>query len=652
MIKRMLTLLLTVCFLAAVPSGEALAKVPWPDDTGVLSEAGIVVDYDSGAVLYGQNIHDQKAPASITKLLTALVVAENADLEDKVEFSHAAVYDVEGGSGNKHNMEEGDVLSVEECLYLLLLRSSNQAANALAEHVAGSIPAFAEMMNDKCEELGLTDSHFANPSGLNDDSQKTTAYDMAVIARAAFENPVVYEIDTTTRHHLPETINNPNGATLNAEHKLLITEDPESEFYYPYALAGKTGYTSVAGQTLVTLAEYGNRKLIAVTMKSTDKTHYSDTIALLNFGFNEFKNENIAKHEKSFSQGDTIIDLGNGAYKASDLTVDPDAVVTLPENGYITDAERTVETDLPANAPGGAVARICYRWDDRLIGSAYVISKTGLAALNAPAEPETPPAETEPEKPYNPVDEWTSSFFGPIGEGVSSFFGAIGSFFSGIGSAVSGLAAGAALAVSGFLAAHGRTLGIVLCAAAAVLIPAFLILRKIKKDKAVEQARHERRKQRLEEMGLSEEVLQKRLEEKRGEWKQRAEELKTEALLADSGEKPGAVPAAETAPEESQPEESPAEESPMEENSMEESPAEESPAEETAAEKTSGEEAPVGDMPAAETPRVEAAAAAGPAAEEASAEAPFEETPAEVPSAEVIPAKEASSAESPEDPNP
>ena len=132
MIKRMLTLLLAVCFLAAVPSGEALAKVPWPDDTGVLSEAGIVVDYDSGAVLYGQNIHDRKAPASITKLLTALVVAENADLEDKVEFSHAAVYDVEGGSGNKHNMEEGDVLSVEECLYLLLLRSSNQAANALA----------------------------------------------------------------------------------------------------------------------------------------------------------------------------------------------------------------------------------------------------------------------------------------------------------------------------------------------------------------------------------------------------------------------------------------------------------------------------------------------------------------------------------------
>lgn len=115
----------------------AFAKPDWPSDTGIESEAGIVMDADSGAVLFGQNIHVQKAPASITKILTALVVIENSSLDDTITFSHDAVYNVEDGSGNKNSIEEGDTLSVRDCLYLLLMRSSNQAANALAEHVGG-----------------------------------------------------------------------------------------------------------------------------------------------------------------------------------------------------------------------------------------------------------------------------------------------------------------------------------------------------------------------------------------------------------------------------------------------------------------------------------------------------------------------------------
>ena len=182
-ISYIITSLIMVFSMATI---TAFAKPDWPIDTGIQSEAGIVMDMDSGAVLFAQNIHEQKIPASITKLLTALVVIENTnDLDAPVTFSHDAIYNVESGAGNKFNLEEGDVLSVRQCLYAMLLQSSNQSANALAEYVAGSRQAFVDMMNQRIAELGCNESHFANPSGLNDDTQRTTAYDMAIIGPAS-----------------------------------------------------------------------------------------------------------------------------------------------------------------------------------------------------------------------------------------------------------------------------------------------------------------------------------------------------------------------------------------------------------------------------------------------------------------------------------
>ena len=193
-LRRLLISLMITALMAAGMPMTAFAKPDWPSDTGIESEAGIVMDADSGAVLFGQNIHVQKAPASITKILTALVVIENSSLDDTITFSHDAVYNVEDGSGNKNAIEEGDTLSVRDCLYLLLMRSSNQAANALAEHVGGSRDGFVKMMNEKTAELGCENSHFANPSGLNDDTQLTSVYDMALIASAAYKNDTLLTI--------------------------------------------------------------------------------------------------------------------------------------------------------------------------------------------------------------------------------------------------------------------------------------------------------------------------------------------------------------------------------------------------------------------------------------------------------------------------
>ena len=379
------------CSLTAFP---VFAKPDWPADTGVQSEAGIVMDMDSGAVLFAQNIHVQLPPASITKLLTALVVAEHASMDEQVTFSHDAVYNVESGSGNKLGLEEGDVLSVKDSLSVMLLQSSNQAANALAEHVAGSREAFADMMNEKAEALGCRESNFENPSGLNDEAQLTSAYDMALIGAAAFSDPEILEICSAKKATLPPTKNNTEGRTYSLEHKLVVTEDGTSEYYYPEAVAGKTGYTSLAGQTLVTYAVKDDRRQVAVTLKSTQKTHYSDTKTIMDFGFARFKNVGIADNETDYVTGDALVTIGSETYEPGQLYIDKAAVITLPNDAQFVDAQKQLVTDLPSDHPEGAVAKLSYTYNERKIGDAWLFttreqSVNTAAPLPSQEEPQT-----------------------------------------------------------------------------------------------------------------------------------------------------------------------------------------------------------------------------------------------------------------------
>lgn len=482
--------MITALMAAGMPM-TAFAKPDWPSDTGIESEAGIVMDADSGAVLFGQNIHVQKAPASITKILTALVVIENSSLDDTITFSHDAVYNVEDGSGNKNSIEEGDTLSVRDCLYLLLMRSSNQAANALAEHVGGSRDGFVKMMNEKTAELGCENSHFANPSGLNDDTQLTSVYDMALIASAAYKNDTLLTISKDKSYRLPATKNNPDGVTIQPEHKLLITTDTESPNYYPYAVAGKTGYTSIAGQTLVTYAIKDDRRQIAVTMKSTQATHYQDTIALLDFGFLRFKNVNISENETAYTSGDQPVQIGDNSYQPSDLSMDTLAVITLPKDASFADAEKTVVTDLPEDAPQGAVALLSYKYNDRKIGQVYLIS---ASAAEAEANGET--ASDDGNTASDPAASNTGAS-GKSKQAKSSFH----------------------LTLPKLPKVSVRTVLIVvvsvlLAAACAALV--WLFYRRHQEEKRRQEDRRKRRRQRLQEIGCSQEEFEKLLEKRMG----------------------------------------------------------------------------------------------------------------------------------------
>lgn len=489
MMKKYVSLLLSLLLAAALPM-TVFARPDWPSDTGVQSEAGIVMDVDSGTVLFGQNLHEQKAPASITKVLTALVVVENCNLEDMITFSHDAVYNVEDGSGNKNAIEEGDQMTVKDALYFMLLTSSNQAANALAEHVGGTRDGFVEMMNEKAQELGCQESHFANPSGLNDESQLTSVYDMALIGRAAYENPALLEIASATSYRLPPTASNPDGVTIRMEHQMM---DESKEYYYPYTITGKTGYTSVAGQTLMTYAEKDGRRQIAVTMKSTQFTHYSDTIALMDFGFLRFQNVKIAENETDYTSGDAPVELGGISYEPSDLSIDKAAVITIPKDAVFADAEKTVTADLPENHPAGAAALLTYTYNDRKVGEAYVISASraeeeaaaAVAGGNgaAGAFQADPSAETDAQP----------------GSGSNASSGTSGTGTSGMPLPISGKAA--LLTV----------LLLVLAAAAGVGV--WYVKKQREEERKQMEERKRRRKQRLEEMGVSQEDFDRLREE-------------------------------------------------------------------------------------------------------------------------------------------
>ena len=245
----------------------------------IQAQGAVLMDVATGNLLYSKEAETKFYPASITKLMTALLVAEKCSLDDTVTFSKTAVTNLESGAVTL-GLVEGDKLTVRQSLYGLLLKSANEVANGLAEHTAGSISKFADMMNARAKELGCTNTNFVNPNGLNNSNHYTTPHDMALIARAAFQNGTVSKIASTLSYQIPAT-QKAAARTISLGHKMLYPNDAR---YYQGVIGGKTGYTSLAGNTLVTCAERDGVRLIAVIMKSKS-TQYTDTSALLDYGF-------------------------------------------------------------------------------------------------------------------------------------------------------------------------------------------------------------------------------------------------------------------------------------------------------------------------------------------------------------------------------
>ena len=318
-------------------SAEAKAAADAIAKPTISAEAGILYDVTNGRVLFEKNADEKLAPASTTKLMTALLVLEKANLDDKVTFSKTAVTNLESGAV-KIGLVEGDQVSVKDSLYALLLKSANEVANGLAEHVSGSISVFAELMNARAAELGCTNTHFVNPNGLNSDQQYTTCRDMAKIAAAAFANKTLCEIDSTLSYKFPAT-KAAAARTITPGHKMLYPNDSR---YYAGIVGGKTGYTSKAGNTLVTCVEKNGVRMVAVILKSKS-THYEDTKKMLDYGYQYVNTEKSGSTSagKQTTAGHWVQDNGSWRYEFADGTKAVGTIYTIDaaDFGFDTDGK-------------------------------------------------------------------------------------------------------------------------------------------------------------------------------------------------------------------------------------------------------------------------------------------------------------------------
>jgi D-alanyl-D-alanine carboxypeptidase len=272
----MKTIFIMVIIFSLLPFGSSVFAEEG-NSINIASESAILIDAKSGSILYEKESRKQMYPASITKLVTAIVALEAGDLKDRVIVSKKA----RNVEGTRVYLEEGEVVSLQKLLQGLLINSGNDAGIAIAEHIAGTVEGFSDKMNTLVkEEIGVTDSSFANPHGLFEENHYTTAYDMAQITRYGLKDPTFTEMIGT--ESLPwkgqswETV-------IHNHHKLL------GEIPYEGVIGGKNGYVQKSGFTLVTVAQRGDIRLIAVTLNADRKNQsYQDTISLFDYGFENF----------------------------------------------------------------------------------------------------------------------------------------------------------------------------------------------------------------------------------------------------------------------------------------------------------------------------------------------------------------------------
>lgn len=277
----LLTLYLGLCQITSLYAEELYELAPSREKPAYSADSVVVMDVSTGAILYSSAGDEILYPASITKIMTALLVLEHThDLDERVEFSDRAVFSIPRNSSHI-SMDVGETLSVYEALYGLMLSSANEVSLALAEHVAGSIEAFVELMNRRAQALGATDTHFVNPSGLPGAGHVTTAYDMAIIMREAVRHPLFVDIISARRFDIPPTERQASSRELLNTNRLIHP----GQHFNESVVGGKTGWTTAAGHTLVTYARQDGRSLIVSVLGGNSPGTFVDTTALLAYGF-------------------------------------------------------------------------------------------------------------------------------------------------------------------------------------------------------------------------------------------------------------------------------------------------------------------------------------------------------------------------------
>lgn len=348
------------------------ADTDWPSAPDLVSQSAILIDADTGAILYQRNAHQKCYPASTTKILTGLLTIENCSMNETVTFSNTAANSVNPIEDANLGTLPGEQYTVEQALYGLLLYSANEIGYGLAEHVSGSLSSFVDLMNQRAAELGALNTHFNNASGLFDANHYTTAYDMARIARACYNNATFVNIDSTyTTYTIPPTNMSAEERTFQHRHKMLKNR----EYAYEYCKGGKTGFTDESQYTLVTFAEKDGMRLICVLFQCPDENlRFVETRTLFDWGFANFK-----KVTSSSNQVSSLFSSDNyytsSVFTKHKIDFDLDATyITIPNNGDTGAITMEVDENYSStNDNGNLTSQINFIYKDNVVGASSLV---------------------------------------------------------------------------------------------------------------------------------------------------------------------------------------------------------------------------------------------------------------------------------------
>lgn len=365
----------TAAYAESTSASESSLDAEWPEAPEVSAGNAILIDADTGAILYEKNAYEKCYPASTTKILTGLLTVENCNMDETVTFSKEAANSVTWEDANLAT-KAGEEYSVEEALYALLLYSANEVAYGLAEHVGGSLSTFVDMMNARAKELGAVDTHFSNASGLYSPDHYTTAYDMAMIARGCYNNSTFVNIDSTYETYtIGPTNMTSQSRFIRHRHLMLKNRD----LYYEYCKGGKTGFTDQSGYTLVTFAEKDDMRLICVCFNCSDSTvRFTDTRTLFDWGFENFR--------KVTTSSDTISSyFSNDSYYRSNVYSTYShsfnlsaSTLTIPNNANVSDISLIVDSAYsPTDENGVYTTGIHFKYGNNTVAASLLTFSKG-----------------------------------------------------------------------------------------------------------------------------------------------------------------------------------------------------------------------------------------------------------------------------------
>ena len=330
----------------------------------VSGKSAILIEADSGEVVYEKNADLRLPMASTTKIMTGIIAIENNNLNDIVKIPLVSV----GIEGSSIYLKEGESLTVRQLLEALLLESANDASVALAHKTAGDVSHFAELMNEKATELGLENTHFTNPHGLDDKEHYTTASDLATITKYAMQNPVFAEIVSTKKSTIP--LNDGEGTRVLINHNKLLRS-------YKGANGVKTGYTKRCGRCFVSSAEVDGVKLICVTLNAPNDWH--DHTILLDYGFSLYKSYNLADSEDYLIE----LDVKNGEKNTVLVSNDKAFKITLKKESHDFSADLEYNPGLSAPiTKGQTLGKIIFYDNGEKIGEIDLKSQENIKEKN------------------------------------------------------------------------------------------------------------------------------------------------------------------------------------------------------------------------------------------------------------------------------